>query len=63
MKALIFRIQGTGSVSHAKSTFTTNTAAYCRKEAPVKIIKVKNVQSDQLFNEAREIMLIDCNVK
>lgn len=33
MKALILNIQGTGSVSHAKITLTTNTAAYCRQEA------------------------------
>lgn len=46
MKVLILSIQGTGSVFHAKTTSTTNTAAYCRKEALVEIIKATNVQSD-----------------
>jgi len=38
MKALMLGVQGTVSVSHANATVTTNTAAYCRKKAPVKLI-------------------------
>lgn len=53
MKALILNIQGTGSVSHAKATFTTNTAAYCRKEAPVKIIQGKKSPIRLIFHSSK----------
>lgn len=46
MEPLILSIQGIHYVSHAKITFATSTAAYCRKETLVKIIKVRYVQSD-----------------